>query len=119
EVVELGEALGEDLAGVLVGGGAVGQRREDHHGVTVVGHHEMEPVDGEVGSDQGTVNLDPPGVAWTAPARCVWAGPVGRTPPTMRGCCGGGEQSVACPRNAAPWSPASRRGLYPKGPGKR
>ncbi len=54
EVVELTEAFGEDGARVLaVGTVAVRQGREDDHGVAAIGHEEMEPVDGEVGSDQG------------------------------------------------------------------
>ena len=60
EVAELGEALGKDGAGIRSGGTAVCKGGEHDHGVALIGHDEVKPVEREVRCDQRTVNLDAP-----------------------------------------------------------
>src|SRR5581483_9373257 len=91
-MVELGQVLGEHRARVLTV--AVDEGAEDDHGVAAVGHDEMEPVEGEVGGDQRTVNLGCTGrsVSRTgAKTNCTWAETEGCAPSIERGSSGGDD----------------------------
>ena len=63
EMAELRQPFGEEGARISAGGTAVSKCGEHDHGVALIGHDEMEPVEREVRCDQRTVNLDAP-QAW-------------------------------------------------------
>ena len=115
-MADLGEAFGEDAARVGTLARAVGEGAEHDHHVAVIGHDEMEPIDGEVGGDQLGVNLDgarPPEQAGRAQPH---GGSSERTPPTRYGVAAAGTADGTTTGKGARAPPACLD-YTPGGPG--
>jgi hypothetical protein len=77
-VAELAETVGKDVARILPGSGAIGQRAEDDHRVTVIGDDEVKLVEREVWSYQRTVNLSTACPVYTGSATRLFRNEFGR-----------------------------------------
>lgn len=97
-MTELAHALGEDGPGISPTARAVGQGAEHDHGVTVIRHDEMKPIEREIWSYQRMVNLYTAPAEWSAWATGLFRGGCGRmsdrgkdAPASPPGAASGGE----------------------------